>query len=87
LSLLGCPALLRRRRLRRTALLTQGVEFGCPDFSNGLSRPGLIRCDWSYESYFRLPDSVASAQVSSDAGEKQTEELTICGASLVETIV
>jgi hypothetical protein len=30
-----------------------GVEFGRPDFSNGLSRPGLVTCDWSYESYFR----------------------------------
>lgn len=30
-----------------------GVEFGRPDFSNGLSRPGLVSCDWSYESYFR----------------------------------
>jgi hypothetical protein len=30
-----------------------GVEFGRPDFSNGLSRPGLVSCDWNYESYFR----------------------------------
>ena len=30
-----------------------GVEFGRSDFSNGLSRPGLVTCDWSYESYFR----------------------------------
>ena len=30
-----------------------GVEFGRPDFSDGLSRPGLVTCDWSYESYFR----------------------------------
>ena len=30
-----------------------GVEFARPDFSNGLSRPGLVTCDWSYESYFR----------------------------------
>jgi hypothetical protein len=30
-----------------------GVEFGRPDFSSGLSRPGLVTCDWSYESYFR----------------------------------
>jgi hypothetical protein len=30
-----------------------GGEFGRPDFSNGLSRPGLVSCDWSYESYYR----------------------------------
>jgi len=30
-----------------------GVEFGRPDFTSGLSRPGLASCDWNYESYFR----------------------------------
>jgi hypothetical protein len=30
-----------------------GVEFGAPDFPNYLSRPGLVSCDWQYESYFR----------------------------------
>jgi len=35
----------------------------------------------------RLPDSAASAQNCSDAGEKQAEDLTICGVGVVETIV
>jgi hypothetical protein len=45
-----------------------GVEFGRPDFSNGLSRPGLVSCGWSYESYFRacptpqLPPKPATAK-------------------------
>ncbi|MGO4869256.1 MAG: hypothetical protein ACLPGW_01375 [Roseiarcus sp.] len=30
-----------------------GVEFGRPDFYNGLSRPGLVSCNWNYDSYFR----------------------------------
>jgi len=48
-----------------------GVEFGRPDFSNGLSRPGLVSCDWSYESYFRacptpqLPPKPAPASAKS----------------------
>ena len=48
-----------------------GVEFGRSDFSNGLSRPGLVTCDWSYESYFRacptpqLPPKPAKAAVKS----------------------
>ena len=29
------------------------VEFGSPDFSNFLSRPGLVSCDWTYPSYAR----------------------------------
>ncbi len=48
-----------------------GVEFGRPDFTNGLSRPGLVSCDWSYESYFRacptpqLPPKPAPASAKS----------------------
>jgi hypothetical protein len=48
-----------------------GVEFGRPDFSNGLSRPGLVSCTWSYESYFRacptpqLPPKPAPASAKS----------------------
>jgi len=30
-----------------------GVEFGAPDFSNFLSRPGAVSCDEDYPSYFR----------------------------------
>ena len=55
-----------------------GVEFGRPDFSNGLSRPGLVTCDWSYESYFRAcPDAAASAQACPGFGQDQAEELTM----------
>ena len=28
------------------------VEFGAPDYSNYLSRPGLVTCDWQYPSYW-----------------------------------
>lgn len=33
--------------------VAQAVEFGSPDFSNFLSRPGLVSCDWTYPSYWR----------------------------------
>jgi hypothetical protein len=29
------------------------VEFGAPDYSNYMSRPGLVTCDWRYPSYWR----------------------------------
>jgi len=29
-----------------------GVEFGAPDFSNFLSRPGAVSCDSDYANYF-----------------------------------
>ncbi len=29
------------------------VQFGRPDFSNFLSRPQTVTCDWQYENYFR----------------------------------
>ena len=36
-----------------SASATQAVEFGKPDYSNYMSRPGLVSCDWQYESYTR----------------------------------
>jgi len=29
------------------------VQFGRPDYSNYLSRPGVVTCDWPYQNYFR----------------------------------
>ncbi len=29
------------------------VQFGSPDYSNFLSRPKTVTCDWQYENYFR----------------------------------
>jgi hypothetical protein len=48
--MLGAVAALS---LSTVAAASAGVEFGRPDFSNGLSRPGLVSCNWNYESYFR----------------------------------
>jgi hypothetical protein len=28
------------------------VEFGAPDYSNYLSRPGWVTCDWIWDNYF-----------------------------------
>jgi hypothetical protein len=28
------------------------VEFGAPDYSNYLSRPGSVGCNWQYPSYW-----------------------------------
>ena len=30
-----------------------GVEFGAPNFSNYLTPPGPVSCDWPNEAYFR----------------------------------
>jgi hypothetical protein len=30
-----------------------GIQFGAPDYSNYLSRPGVVTCDWKYPNYFR----------------------------------
>ena len=55
-----------------------GVEFGRPDFSNGLSRPGLVCCNWSYDSYFRAcPTPQLAAKACCGAGQRQAQELTM----------
>ncbi|MFY9968021.1 MAG: hypothetical protein WBQ45_03730 [Roseiarcus sp.] len=33
--------------------LAGGIQFGAPDYSNYLSRPGVVTCDWKYPNYFR----------------------------------
>ena len=56
--------------------VAQAVEFGSPDFSNFLSRPGLVSCDWTYDSYVRscptpdIPPKPPAAKPASAAKRK-----------------
>ena len=36
-----------------TLKASAGSDFGVPDFPNYMSRPGLVTCDWQYDSYTR----------------------------------
>ena len=54
------------------------VDMGVADFGNGLSRPGLVTCDWSYDSYIRscpipiLPPKPASKTKPAEAKPKHS---------------
>ena len=49
------------------------IEFGRPDFSNYMSRPGLVTCDWQYDSYTRAcptPEEPPKVQAPAKAAGK-----------------
>lgn len=59
-------------------LTAAAVEFGVPDFPNYISRPGLVTCDWRYDSNIRscpepaVPDAYkAKPKVESKAKAKE----------------
>ena len=54
-------------------LASQAVEFGKPDNFNYMSRPGLVTCDWRYDSYARAcptPEEPPKAQAPAKATAK-----------------
>ena len=54
-------------------VVSQAVEFGKPDNFNYMSRPGLVTCDWRYDSYARAcptPEEPPKAQAPAKAAAK-----------------
>ena len=53
----------------------RAVEFGAPDYSNYMSRPGLVVCNWQYPSYWHacptpdIPPKPAKAEPVTSAGK------------------
>jgi len=56
------------------------VEFGAPDYSNYMSRPGLVVCNWQYPSYWHacptpdIPPKPAKAEPVTPVGKSKAKK-------------
>jgi hypothetical protein len=51
--LIGAAAAVAASAAGPASVGLAGIQFGAPDYSNYLSRPGIVTCDWIYQNYFR----------------------------------
>ena len=60
--------------LSSVATAMAGVEFGALDYGNGLSRPGVVSCDWDWGNWVRAcptPDLPPKAKPAAKAAAEK----------------